>query len=148
MNRKIISILTIACIVPILNAPINAEAVTNTQAVTPYSTGLIDNYDLSISLSNKTINLYAITDCNYTMKSIGIKSVKLQRSSNGTSWTTVSTIGDILSENVPALSTNKSIGTGSSGYYYRVTCTHYAKESGLFGSSESISNTSNSVYIP
>lgn len=33
-------------------------------------------------------------------------------------------------------------------YYYRVSCTHYAKEKGLFGKSQSEDNVSDSVWVP
>ena len=57
-------------------------------------------------------------------------------------------VNDIVKEDVAAYTVSKkNLGTVPSGYYYRITCKHYAKENGVFGSSESISNTSNSVYI-
>ncbi len=42
---------------------------------------------------------------------------------------------------------NLTLASVTSGYYYRVTCSHYAKEKGLFGDSEKDDNTSNSVYV-
>ena len=147
MKREIISLLSIACIVPFCNININAKNFAENPVSDPYSAGLINTYDLYIFVSDNNINLCASTSCNHTMKSAGIKSIEIQRSADGISWTTVTSIDDIISENTLTFSDNISIGTGISGYFYRAVCTHYAEEKGFFGNSESIADTSNSVYI-
>lgn len=126
---------------------INKDSINSNNAVV-YSAGLICDYYISISKSENTIYLTGNTNCSDTMKSVGLKNIIIQRSSNGTNWSNYLTIGDMLSSSASRWSiSKKSLGTVPTGYYYRVTCTHYAKETGLFGKSESISNTSNSVKV-
>ena len=133
-----------------VNADTIGESETNISSsdAVVYSTGLIYKYSVSISQSGNTIYMTGNTDCSDTMKSVGFKNIVLQRSSNGTSWSDYFTIGDILNSSTSKCSVSKkNLGTVPTGYYYRVKCTHYAKETGLFGKSESISNTSNSVKV-
>ena len=81
------------------------------------------------------------------MKSIGFENIKIQHSSDKVNWSKEKDLDDLLkSENNSYYINDYSISV-KGGYYYRVTCTHYAKESGLFGSSQSVNNTSNSVWI-
>lgn len=150
--KKILCVLSAVCMmfgicITASANEIKEENLTSDNAVV-YSTGLISGWTISLSSSGNTIYLSGNTNCFDTMKSVGFKKIVLQRSSNGTSWSTYKTFDDVLnsSSDVCKIS-SKSLGTVPTGYYYRVTCTHYAKETGLFGKSESISNTSNSVKV-
>lgn len=112
----------------------------------PYAAGLISRYSLSVSSSNGNLCLNGYTRSNSKMKSIGFKNIVIQRSSDGVDWEKEKSLSDILKSDYEYYLDDYSVNV-QGGYYYRVTCTHYAKESGLFGSSQSVNNTSNSVWI-
>lgn len=109
--------------------------------------GLISRCYLSVSNSNKEITLSVVTECNIKMKSIGFKNISIERSSDNVNWSEEKSIGDLLKSDSSSYNLDNYAVSVKGGYYYRVTLTHYAKESGLFGSSQSVSNTSNSVWI-
>lgn len=109
--------------------------------------GLIRKYSLSVSSSGKTLYINGSTASNNSMKSIGYKNVSVEYSSNGVKWYTEKSIGDLLKSDSLSYYLNNYAVSVKGGYYYRVSCTHYAKEKGLFGSSQSVDNTSNSVWI-
>ncbi|MGN0665363.1 MAG: hypothetical protein ACI4KF_02420 [Huintestinicola sp.] len=148
MKKSIIPILTVICFIPTVNITASAEEIPNQQGISAYSAGLIYNYGLSITNSEKAIMLTAKTNCNSSMKYLGLKNIVVQKSSNNVTWSDCITLADMLNENSSLYAIyDKQVATVTGGYYYRITCNHYAKESGLFGSSESISNSSNSVFI-
>jgi len=111
--------------------------------------GLIQYYSLAVNNSSGRLCINGTTSADEAMKTIGFTNIVVERSSNGTSgWTSAYTLNDVTSSNVfAAYITNKLISV-TGGYYYRVSCNHYAKETGWFPRTESISNTSNTVYIP
>ena len=113
------------------------------------STGLITSRSLSVSNSSGQLCINGRTVASETMKSIGFTDIQIERSSNGTSgWTAVQYPDDVLASDASSCYFNNYKVSVVKGYYYRVTCTHYAKESGFwFPESESITATSNSVYI-
>lgn len=84
---------------------------------------------------------------NNSMKSIGYKDISIEYSSDNVHWTEEKSIGDLLKSNSSSYYLNNYSVSVNGGYYYRVSLTHYAKESGLFGSSQSVPNTSESVWI-
>lgn len=150
MKKIIVPTLTILCLLPCTNVNVTASAdeLNSTSNTSVYSTGLISNYNLSISCNGTSLLFTGVTGCSSTMKKIGFTSIVIQRSSNNATWKDYISVNDIVKEDVAAYTVSKkNLGTVPSGYYYRITCKHYAKENGVFGSSESISNTSNSVYI-
>lgn len=115
--------------------------------IVTYATGLIANCSVSFSVSNKTLTISGYTNGSEVLKQIGFKDIKVERSSNGTSWTTEKNLGDFLSNDKKnyTLSTDTTV-TG--GYYYKITCTHYAKEDTFwFPTTQSISNTTSYVWI-
>lgn len=126
-----------------------AESAGETGDVVIFSTGLITAHNLSVSNSNGQLCINGDTEASETMKSIGFTDILIERSSNGTSgWSTVFYPDDVLASNAKSCSFNNYMQPVVKGYYYRVTCTHYAKESGIwFPKSESITATSNTVYI-
>ncbi|MEE5994406.1 MAG: hypothetical protein V3G42_14435 [Oscillospiraceae bacterium] len=106
---------------------------------------LISNYNLNIYKNGSILYVNALTGSNSTMKTIGFKDVTVEYSTNCSDWYeyrqpfdyTVSSASSCYMTNYPISVTN--------GYYYRVTLNHYAEASGLFGSSQSVYNTSNVV---
>lgn len=109
--------------------------------------GLIKSAYLSITSSSKSVCLTGSTKSNLKMKSIGYKDIIIEYSSDKTNWYTEKNIGDLLKSDCTSYNLNSYSVSVKGGYYYRVTCTHYAKESGLTGSSQSVGNTSNSVWV-
>lgn len=152
MNKKILTLgiaAFILCGIPTMSA--NAAAVPDTQAVSaevqPKAKGLISTYRISVSHSGKTLYINGTTLSDSSMKSIGYKNVSVEYSSDGVKWYTEKSIGDLLKSDSLSYYLNNYTVLVQGGYYYRVSCTHYAKEKGLFGSSQSVDNTSNSVWI-
>ena len=109
------------------------------------ATYLISYYSLSVRKSGTTLYINAETRSTSTMKSIGFKNIVVEYSTNKSDWDTYTNIGDILNSSTSSCYLNDYSVPITNGYYYRVTLNHYAKESGWFGSSQSVSNTSNIV---
>lgn len=109
--------------------------------------GLLRRYSLSVSSSEKTLYINGATAASDTMQKIGYKNIVIQYSSDGVNWYKEKNIDDLLKTESNSYNLNSYSVSVKGGYYYRVTCTHYAKESGLFGSSQSVDNTSNSVWV-
>lgn len=131
--------------------PVKAVSVDNGQTysneIQPRTEGLIVQGEMTISSYSGKLRMNGSTISNNTMKSIGFKDIKIQRSSDGDNWSTEKTLDDmLLSSTSEYWLTNYNVSV-EGGYFYRVTCTHYAKESGLFGSSQNYYNTSNIVWI-
>lgn len=148
MKKILIPILIAFYFIPCTNTTVYATEIEEANEAVVYSEGLINSHNISISASSKSLLLTANTTCFYSMKIVGIKSIVVQRSTDGSSWKDYSDVSDITTSDTMFFSvSSKNLGTFPGGYYYRVTCKHYAKESGLFGSYESISATSNSVWI-
>ena len=112
------------------------------------ATGLIYFHSLEVSNSNGQLCINGTTRALTEMKSIGFTDITIEYSSNGTSgWTPVQYPDDILASDTKSCDIYNYKVSVTKGYYYRVTCTHYAKATGLFGKSQSVSNTSNSVKV-
>lgn len=124
----------------------NTEITYSTEAGTR-ATGLIYQYYLGVSASNGDLIVSGYTRSSNTMKSIGYKDLVVERSKDGVNWSDDTEIGDKLTSSATSYYLNDYSVSVDGGYYYRVSGKHYAKESGLFGSSQSIDNTSNVVYI-
>lgn len=151
MKKYLYPIMASTILICLAVNPVNTKALETDTPVTEEpideTSGLIFSYDLSINSGSKKIYITGTTGSRESMKSIGFKNFKIQRSSNGTSWTTEKTLSDMLDSDSYGYYLNDYSVSVQGGYYYRVTCTHYAKESGLFGGSQSVNNTSNSVWI-
>ena len=102
---------------------------------------------LSIDSGDKKIYLTGKTQSNDSMKSIGFKNISIEYSSDGTNWREEKPIDDLLKSDSISYYLNSYSVSVKGGYYYRVKLNHYAKESGWFGSSQSVENTSNSIWI-
>ncbi len=83
------------------------------------------------------------------MAEIGITDIQVQQSANGVSgWTTCIPEFDLTGTNVSAYYVNDYGVSVTSGYYYRVVVTHYAKETGWwFPKSQSFNQTSGVMHV-
>lgn len=129
---------------------IQAKAVTipdGSSNIQPYTEGLIYSYYINVSNNNGSLNVNAKTSSNAVMKSIGLKNIKVEYSSDGINWATEKPLSDMLNSSSSEHRLNNYTVSVNGGYYYRISCIHYAKEKGLFGASQSEPNTSNSVWI-
>lgn len=151
--KKIFLILSLAGIimysVPAMPVKAASNVVTSTVSIENQTRtkGLISLYSLSVSSNGKTLYINGSTVSNDSMKSIGYKDISVEYSSDGVHWSKEKNIDDLLKSDSTSYYLNNYAVSVKGGYYYRVSCTHYAKEKGLFGSSQSVNNTSNSVWI-
>lgn len=107
--------------------------------------GLLSIYSLSVSNSNGDLSITGESKSNSTMACIGFKNIRVQRSSNGYTWTTECTLTDRLKYNSTGCTLSNCTVSVVGGYYYRVTCNHYADDGA--GTTQSVYNASNSVWI-
>lgn len=124
----------------VYEAEIETEAAVTTE-------GLISGYDLSISKSGNTLYINADTYAFSIMKKIGFTNIVVEYSTNNNNWYTYDDdFSSQTTSNAYSYSLVNFPVPVENGYYYRVTLTHYAKEMGLFGSSQSVPNVSNVVW--
>lgn len=122
--------------------------VSETNGVEPYAEWIITNHSLSCSAAKKAVKITATIYCSNTMSKIGFKNIVIQKSSDNVHWSDSSeNVDDILKSSASEYYISDYSVSVKGGYYYRVKLTHYAKESGLFGGSQSVENTSNSVWV-
>lgn len=108
------------------------------------ASGLITAYGMAISKSGNKLLIAGKTYGNADVTKCGFTKVIVQRRKNSDySWSTYASFYDLYS-NSTVYSLTKKL-TPPSGYQYRVTCTHYAREN-IF-STEKIDNISNIVTI-
>ena len=157
MRRKLAVLLSAAIFAAqVLALPVFAEDDTDaclyTDAETPEdpvitATYLISYRSITVSNSNGRLYVRGVTESSVNADTIGIKDIVVERSSNGTSgWTQIAYPSDCLKTNTNKCEMEKWI-TVSHGYYYRITCNHYAYKSGYSPNSQTDPNTSNVVYI-
>lgn len=150
----------VPAIVLCIGTPIQAQAaeidtadkpyitVSETNGVEPYAEWIITNHSLSCSAAKKAVKITAKTYCSDTMSKIGFKNIVIQKSSDNVHWSdSGEDVDDMLKSSASEYYLSDYSVSVSGGYYYRVKLTHYAKESGLFGGSQSVENTSNSVWV-
>ena len=148
MNKFLAFIIFILILNQSSTTAINAYSTENSNETSSVKTvGLIILHSVSTQNLNGKLAISSKTWSSEEMKKIGLKNIVIQQSSNGSTWSDYATLDDMLVNDSKHELNNYSV-TVSTGYYYRVKCDHYAKEKGLFfPDEESISNTSNSVYI-
>lgn len=150
MKKALIS-LSIVCVIALGTPaiPVYAESITKTISSNEQirTQGLIAQYDMSVYTSKGKLYMNGTTWAFSSMKSIGYKDIVIEYSTNGTDWKTEKTIDDLLKSDSNIYCLNDYCVSVEGGYYYRITCNHYAKEGGLFGKSQSESNTPKSVWI-
>ncbi len=106
------------------------------------SSGLISDRKISIKKSGNSLIIAGLTQGSAEVSKCGFTKVTIQRRANSNaSWSNYKTYNDLYS-NTRTYNLSKSIAV-TSGYQYRVTCTHYAKKNLL--STEKINNTSNTL---
>lgn len=152
--KKLISVLCATMLLLASNTMISANAdcvpmnATVSSDAEIQAAGLITNYNLDVSNSNGQLCINGNTSAATNMKSIGFTDIQIEQSSDNKTWKSYDyEIDDVLASGTYFCSFNNRKITVTKDYYYRVTCNHYAKATGLFGKSQSISNTSNSVKI-
>lgn len=152
--KKTILILCIVGAVAFCSPKVNAAEISNNNAQISAAesqertAGLIRQSRLSVTCSGKNLLISGLTEANVSMQTIGYKNVIVEYSSNGTNWYEEKDLGDLLKSNSSSYYLNSYTVPVKGGYYYRVSCTHYAKEKGLFGKSQSEDNVSDSVWVP
>ena len=117
-----------------------------TDEVEPRTAGLIHDCEISVSNSNRELCINGSTISNSTMKTIGIKDIVVERSTNNENWSYYKPLDDMLESTSNSKYVNNYKTSVEGGYYYHITCNHYTKVS-TFGSSQTVANTSNSVWI-
>lgn len=108
------------------------------------ATGLIVSYQLQLSKTGTTLNIYGETYCISEVVKCGFKNLVIQRKKSTSSiWSEYYDYGDLyLDAKTASLNTTLAV---ESGYQYRISCKHYAKKSLLV--TQNISNTSNVVAV-
>lgn len=152
MNKKIIPSFFICCLALTVagysdTTSGNAEAAED--VYTAKAAGLIDVYSLGCSGDVQTIYITASTNGNEKMSEIGLKNIRIEKSSDEINWTTERTLSDMILESDSVYNLSKQGFSVEGDYYYRVTLEHYAKEdTRWFPQEQTVTNTSFSVYIP
>ena len=144
MMKKSISIIcVIIAVISLLAVPVSAEENST------YSSIFFCSYDSAIYVEGRTLEIWFDVVGNGGMDEIGVSCITLERSSNGSSWSTVKTF---YPEDYPqmicydtGIAYDYVTYTGSSGYYYRAYVTYYAKNSRGRGNAYQYSET---VYMP
>lgn len=108
------------------------------------TSGLIVSYNIALSKSGSTLIIVGQTTGINEIVKCGFTKVSIQkRASSNSSWSNYATYDDLYS-NSNSYRLSKSISV-SSGYQYRISCTHYAKKNLL--STQKIDNISNIVSL-
>lgn len=111
------------------------------------SVGIISGYYLSVSSGSNIIYISARTQAKNNMQTLGYTDITVEYSSDGNNWYQEKYVGNLLISDSSTYYLNNFAVTVKGGYYYRIRLNHYADESGLFGSSQTIANISNTVWI-
>lgn len=125
----------------------NAASSEDAQSVAR-AAGLISTYTLSCSASTKTLYITGATRGTGKMAEIGFINIDVQKSTDKKSWSHATTVVNQIATNSDYKSMSNFAVPLKGGYYYRVSLTHYAKETGWFPDEQSVSNTSNAVWVP
>lgn len=117
------------------------EAVTSGET---RASGLILSYSLSVSKNEKVLTITGTTVCSTDVVRCGFKDLQVERRRyTSGDWEVYHDYGDAyLDDNLCNLSTTLTV---EYGYYYRVTCTHYAKKS--WWSTQKVDNETNGVLV-
>lgn len=123
----------------------NEESSVNTiNEMDARATGLILSYGLEISKSGNSLTIIGTTYCNPDVVKCGFKNLVVERRLNSSSdWEEYHDYGNVYVETAAAnLSTSLTV---ESGYQYRVTTKHYAKQNIILV--QTISNESNIIQF-
>lgn len=123
------------------------NTVAETANAVPYADWIITSYSLSCSKADKAVKINAKTFASAEMKEVGFKDIVVQKSTDNSNWIDEVDVGKKTTTSASMYNlVNYSVSV-EGGHFYRVKCTHYAKEKGLFGGSQSVENYSNSVWV-
>lgn len=153
VNKKIIPSFFVCCLALTIagysdTSTENASA-SEDDIYTAKAAGLIDLYSLGCSGDVQTIYITASTNGNEKMSEIGLKNIRIEKSSDEINWTTERTLSDMILESESVYNLSKQGFSVEGDCYYRVTLEHYAKEdTRWFPQEQTVTNTSFSVYIP
>lgn len=107
--------------------------------------GLIYQYYAIASTSNGKLVINSKTESDSTMYKIGFYEISIERSTDNSHWSQESYKGNWYTYYSSSYTfINRSFDVDG-GYYYRVSLRHYADNGS--GTTQSINNTSNSVWI-
>ena len=90
------------------------------------ATGLISKCMLSCSGSSGMLDIYAKTQSTMVMDNIGFNDMILQKSSDGSNWSDELSLGTVVQSDLRYYTYSAQIKVDG-GYFYRVTCIHYAE---------------------
>ena len=108
------------------------------------SMGLINDYSLSCEVGTKLIHIKMGTYGSGTMSEIGFKNILIERSDNGSYWSTEKTISSVTITNASSYYISDYTASVLGGHYYRVTLDHYAR---IGTDIETFNTTSNYIWI-
>lgn len=157
MKNKILSIMLSGILMTAIPTQINAMAIdegsVNVLSAqtgdSVYAAGLISDYAISCTAGTKSVYISAEVSGNKQLAKIGFKNIKVQRSSDKSSWTTEKTVSDQIAEDARYKFLTSYQVSVSGGYYYRVVLDNYAKEdTWWFPTTQTVQSISNSVWIP
>lgn len=143
---RVISILLIISL--LLAVPVYAE-----DEITPWSSSFIASYDPYIYYeSGNSFEVWFDVVAVRRMDELGVNEIEIQRSSNGSSWTTVKTCypdeyPQMICDNT-GFHADYITYTGTVGYYYRAYITFYAKNSSGIGEIYAYTQTIRLVAAP
>ena len=115
-----------------------------------FSSLFFSSHGVGISkLSSTTLNIAYDVTATRTMDELGVSEIKVQRSSDGNTWTTAHTFTNeahpwFIRENTDSHEGDAGCTT-LTGYYYRAKITFYAKKEGL-GTGE-YTVTTKTIYL-
>lgn len=145
MKRLLKCICLLLSLVMLLSIPAHAVEADNTRASNYFGASAVYLYKTSAT----SFQAWFEVTCVRTMDKVGAKEIKIQRSSDNETWTTVATYSmdnyysTFIRENHVA-----HVGcvnyTGASGYYYRAYYKLYAEDD---SGAASLNRYSSSIYI-
>ena len=144
MKRKMRCISMILAVLMLFSMPAYASEEAK------YSSLFFSSHGVGITKkSSTTLNVAYDVTATRTMDELGVSKIRIQRSSDCNSWTTVHTFTKdahpwFVCENTGSHSGNAGCTT-LTGYYYRAKITFYAKKEGLGTSEYTVTTTS--IYL-
>ena len=144
MKRALKLICIVLSLAMLLAIPAHAAEAGNARASSYFSNSAVYLYELS----GKTFEAWFEVTCVRTMDKVGAREIKIQRSTDNATWSTVATYSMDDYSHLTCLNDSGHVSyvtyTGSSGYYYRAYYKLYAKDE---TGSATWTRTSDSIYI-
>ena len=148
--KRIMAIMLTALLMFALPVQMTVNAADGSEnSANPDAVGLITSHSATLTSGNKRVLINASVKAGDIMAKLGFKDIIIQQSTSSSgSWSTYFSPSDQLAENVKNHYLDNFLISVPGGYYYRVQLTFYAKEQGwFFPSTESITATTNTVYV-